>query len=205
MNIMEVVSYNNKYFDGVNDIYNRSFPKCERYMLLEDLLKAEHTQLHCLVDGDDVKGFVYTIHYNKLVFILYLAVNEKERLKGYGSVLMKWCLNNYKDCKVFLNIDELDDKKEDFEVRKRRLCFYQKNGLYISNIMSSDKSENFHVLSNQQVVDIDEYTTLDNFVAKVLDADLSQIKKVDLLKNYISALDEQTIITIREHNAHFVV
>lgn len=37
-----------------------------------------------------VLGIIYLIHYKDMIFILYLAVNEEIRSKGYGSYLLKW-------------------------------------------------------------------------------------------------------------------
>ncbi|MGN1227819.1 MAG: GNAT family N-acetyltransferase [Christensenellales bacterium] len=189
---MKLVKYNEKYLDGVDEIYNNSFPECERYIPMQEMVELNDTEMHCLVDDDNkVHGFMYTILNDKSVFILYLAVKEEDRSKGYGGQMMKWCLHNYKDRNVFLNIDELSEQKEDFDIRLRRLKFYERNGLFLTDVMSQDEDENFHVLSSKPTVDMQEYIALDNFVAKVLDADLSIITKVDLMKKYSRALQEQ--------------
>ena len=48
--------------------------------------------------------------------------------------------------------------------------------------VSADEYEHFHVLSTQKNADLQEYIDLDNFVAKVLDADLSRIEVIDIAK-----------------------
>ena len=179
---MEVKKFNSKYYDKVNKIYEESFPVDERYMPLEEMIKVPNTELHCLTVNDEVYGFIYTIKHNKSIFILYLAVDEQNRSKSYGSHLLAWCVNNYKGCNIYLNIDELSPQKPDYLTRIKRLKFYQKNGFYLSNVQSIDEYEHFHVLSTQKNVDLQEYIDVDNFVAKVLDADLSRIEVIDISK-----------------------
>lgn len=172
---MEIVKYQDKYYDEVNDIYNESFPVEEHYMPLKDMVKAETSELYCLVDDDKVLGYTYTIRKEDSVFVLYLAISSDCRSKGYGSELLQWVINNYKDCGVFLNIDELDKNKPDFKTRERRLNFYLRNGMKVTDIMSLDIDENFHVLSNREDVDFEKYKRLDDHVSKVLEAENANV------------------------------
>lgn len=146
------------------------------------MIKADSTDLFCLIENESVYGIIYLIKYKSSIFILYLAVNSSKRDNGYGSYILKWCLNNYKGYKIFLNIEEINSNKIDFETRKRRLKFYLNNGFYLTNVMSRDEKENFHVLSNYKEIDIKEYVKLDNFVAKVLGENKSDIVEIDLNK-----------------------
>ena len=179
---MEIVKFRNKFYKKVNDIYKKSFPKDERYLSLNNMIRADSTDLYCLIENDNLYGIIYLIGNRTSLFILYLAINSEYQSKGYGSYLLKWCLNKYKDKKIFLNIEELNEEKSDLEIRKKRLEFYLKNGFYLTNIMSKDNKENFHVLSNQKNVDLDEYIELDDFVAKVLNETNSDIVEIDLNK-----------------------
>ena len=179
---MEVIKFKNKFYKQVNDIYKKSFPKEERYLSLNRMIKADNTELYCLFENENIYGITYLIKKQTSVFILYLAINSSNRSKGYGSYLLKWCLNEFKDKKIFLNIEEINEEKLDIEIRKKRLDFYLRNGFYLTNIMSNDNKENFHVLSSQKDVNIDEYIELDNFVAEVLHEDISNIVEIDLSK-----------------------
>ena len=113
-----------------------------------------------------------------MIFILYLAVNIESRSKGYGSYLLKWCLQKYKDKKIYLNIEEVKESVKDYETRKKRLKFYQNNGFYITNYISKEDIENFNILSNSLEIDINEYKILDRVVAKILDEPISNIVEV---------------------------
>ena len=64
----------------------------------------------------------------KMIFIMFLAVDESLRTKGYGSAILKEIKNRYPDKKIMVSIELCDDSAPDIEVRKRRKAFYRKNG-----------------------------------------------------------------------------
>ena len=175
---MEVVKYKTVYYTQVNNIYIKSFPPEERYINLNKMIESPNTELYCLVDNDIVLGIIYLIYYKDMIFILYLAINTQIRSKGYGSFLLKWCLDKYLDKKIFLNIEEVREEFDDYETRKRRLDFYLKNGFFITNYISKEKLESFNILSNHLKIDINEYKMLDKVVAKILDEPISNIEEI---------------------------
>ena len=68
----------------------------------------------------------------KMIFMMFLAVDESLRTKGYGSAILKEIKNRYPDKKIRVSIEPCDDSAPDIAVRKRRKAFYRKNG-YGSN------------------------------------------------------------------------
>lgn len=177
---MDVVKYKSIYYTQVNEIYEKSFPQEERYITLDKMIQSRNTELYCLIDDNKVLGIMYLIFYRDLVFILYLAVNTESRSKGYGSYLLKWCLQKYRDKKIYLNIEEVKENAKDYETRKKRLKFYQSNGFYITNYISKEDIENFNILSNSQEIDIKEYKKLDKVIATILDEPISNIVEICL-------------------------
>ena len=175
---MKVIKYESVYYQQVNDIYEKSFPKEERYITLDNMAHRQNTELYCLMDNNQVVGMIYLIFYKDMIFILYLAVSQEKRSKGYGSYLLKWCLQKYFDKKIFLNIEEVKKDFKDYETRKNRLKFYQKNGFFITNYISKEVTENFNILSNRREIDIKEYIILDRVVAEILDEPISNIVEI---------------------------
>lgn len=176
---MKVVKFNSKLYKEVNEIYKTSFPEEERYISLNKMIKQKDTILYCLIDEKKtVLGIIYLMVYNNTIFVLYLAVNQNIRSKGYGAYLLNWCLEKYADKTIYLNIDEVDEKAEDYEIRLRRKNFYLRNGFYMTNLMSLEDVQNFNVLANKEKVNINEYIKLDKFVAKVLGEPESNIVEV---------------------------
>lgn len=177
---MDVVKYKSIYYTQVNEIYEKSFPQEERYITLDKMIQSQNTELYCLIDDNNVLGIMYLIFYKNLVFILYLAVNTESRSKGYGSYLLKWCLQKYRNKKIYLNIEEVKENAKDYETRKKRLKFYQNNSFYITNYISKEDIENFNILSNSQEIDINEYKKLDRVIATILDEPISNIVEICL-------------------------
>lgn len=172
---MKIVKFEQEYYNQVSEIYEKSFLIEERYITFDKMIKQENTELYCLVNEEDVLGFVYLIFYENMIFILYLAVNTDNRSNGYGSYILKWCLNKYMDRKIYLNIEEV----KDYETRLKRLKFYLKNDFYIINYISKEETESFNILSNNKEIDIEQYKELDKYVASILDEPISNIVKVD--------------------------
>ena len=172
---MKVIKYESIYYKQVIDIYEKSFPQEERYITLDKMVHSQNTELYCLIDNNQVVGMIYLIFYKDMIFILYLAVSQENRSKGYGSYLLKWCLQKYFDKKIFLNIEEVKEDIKDYETRKKRLKFYQTNGFFITSYISKEVTENFNILSNSREIDINEYIMLDRVVAEILDEPISNI------------------------------
>ena len=175
---MDVVKYKSIYYAQVNEIYEKSFPREERYITLDKMIQSQNTELYCLIDDNHVLGIIYLIFYRNMIFILYLAVTTESRSKGYGSYLLKWCLQKYRDKKIYLNIEEVRESTKDYEIRKKRLDFYQNNGFYITDYISKEDIQNFNILSNCRKIDINEYKILDRVVAEILDEPISNIVKI---------------------------
>ena len=174
---MKVIKFNKKYYKQVNKIYKESFPKEERYISLNKMIKNKDTELYCLINKEEVYGIIYLIKYKEMIFILYLAINPEIRSEGYGSYLLKWCLNKYNEKDIYLNIDEIKENKKDYETRKKREKFYLKNGFYMTDYISKENTQNFNILCNHKIIKIEDYMELDKFVAQILDEPVSNIIK----------------------------
>lgn len=109
---------------------------------------------------------MYIIVYKNQRFILYLAVKEEYRNRGFGSCLLKWYLNHSEDKNIFLNIDEVNDQFDDISIRKKRLYFYLKNGFNDTNYLSVNKHSKYNILSTKKEFNVDEYKLLDKKISK---------------------------------------
>ena len=90
--------------------------------------KLWNTQFLSFYDGDIPCGFIYFAVNRKMIFIMFLAVDESLRTKGYGSAILKEIKNRYPDKKIMVSIEPCDDSAPDIEIRKRRKAFYGWNG-----------------------------------------------------------------------------
>lgn len=114
----------------VKRIYFDAFPKKERmpFPMMVAMSKLWHTQFWSFYDGDTLCGFVYLARSRKIVFIMFLAVCESLRQKGYGSAILREIRSKYPDKKIIVSIEPCDGGASDLTVRERRKAFYGKNG-----------------------------------------------------------------------------
>lgn len=75
----------------VKRIYFGAFPKEERmpFSMMVAMSKLWNTNFWAFYDKDVLCGFVYTAVNRKLVFIMFLAVDEALRSQGYGSAMLQ--------------------------------------------------------------------------------------------------------------------
>ena len=115
---------------NVRQMYLRAFPSEERmpFPAMVAMSKLWHTDFLEFYDGDTLCGFVYLAHNRKLVFIMFLAVDEVLRSKGYGSAILHEIQNRYPDKKIIVSIEPCDAAASDLALRARRKAFYSRNG-----------------------------------------------------------------------------
>lgn len=167
MNLL-ITKYNRKHLKELKKIYNNSFPKEEKFpmWLLLFNLHRNNSELYTLFAHNELCGFIYLINYKNMCFILYLAIDNLKRNKGYGSYILNWCLNYKKDKDIYLNIEEVNNQFEDFKYREKRLKFYLSNGFYLTNYLSVEKCIKFNILSTNKKIDINEYKELDKKISR---------------------------------------
>lgn len=114
----------------IKRIYFDAFPKNERmpFFMMVAMSKLWNTQFLSFYDGDIPCGFAYFALNRKIVFVMFLAVDESFRSKGYGSAILMEIKNRYPDKKIIISIEPCDDSAPDIELRKRRKEFYKRNG-----------------------------------------------------------------------------
>ncbi len=114
----------------VKRIYFEAFPKKERmpFPVMVAMSKLWNTSFLGFYDRDSLCGFVYLAQNKKMVFIMFLAVDEKLRSKGYGSAILHEIQKIYPDKKITISIEPCDDKAPDIALRKKRKAFYMRNG-----------------------------------------------------------------------------
>ena len=115
---------------NVKQIYFESFPKSERmpFPMMVAMSKLWNTQFLSFYDNDVLCGFVYFATNRKLVFVMFFAVDEKLRSKGYGSAILQEIHNRYPNKKIVISIEPCEIGVPDLEIRKRRKAFYLRNG-----------------------------------------------------------------------------
>lgn len=127
---MHIRPMENSQWPAVQEIYTEAFPKSEQkpFFLLKRPVRRGRAQLWTAEEDGQLLGFLLADLWQDLVLIDYLAVSSKARGKGTGSQLLQYVLEHFKNKRVLLLIERLDDHAENSRQRIARRSFYLRNG-----------------------------------------------------------------------------
>ncbi|KAF1302381.1 GNAT family N-acetyltransferase [Candidatus Enterococcus willemsii] len=113
-----------------NQLYEKSFPAEERvpFKYLLNKIKQNKGNLLGLYDKEKIVGMMYYIERADLVYLFYFAIDDAIQSRGYGKEALKFFTNQFKDKKIALVIEELNEQATNIEQRYRRLRFYERQG-----------------------------------------------------------------------------
>ena len=119
-----------RFESDLKNLYESSFPEDEKvpYDLLLAKAKEEKISLLNVVKDDEFVGLAFVVNHLDITFLFYLAVKEEERNQGIGSSILSYINNKYKDNRVIINIEALDEKASNYDERLKRKAFYERNG-----------------------------------------------------------------------------
>lgn len=144
---------------NVRKIYLDAFPAKERmpFPVMVAMSKLWNTDFLEFYDGNTLCGFVYLAHNRKLVFIMFLAVDQTLRSKGYGSAILQEVRNRYPGKKLLVSIEPCDLTASDYAVREKRKAFYEKNGYQESGCRMKLSGVEQEILINGGAFDSKEF------------------------------------------------
>ncbi|PWL40968.1 MAG: hypothetical protein DBY45_10815 [Clostridiales bacterium] len=114
----------------IKAIYHASFSREDRmpFWMMMAMSHLWNTEFLAFYDGDTLCGFVYLATVRKLSFIMFLAVEETLRSKGYGGAILQKVQAMHPDSKVIVSIEPCGEIAKDLAQRIRRKNFYLRNG-----------------------------------------------------------------------------
>lgn len=146
---------------AVKQLYEIAFPKNER-VNFELLLECSETyvasfEILVIYDGELFVGFVIILNSENISHLLFFAVDEKLRSKGYGSEILK-AVHNSKLGQIFLaDVEKPDAKSDNNEQREKRISFYYRNGYKMTDVEYSWKGENYMIMSRNGDISKEDY------------------------------------------------
>ncbi len=143
------------YKKQTRTLYRSAFPKEERapLFMLYRWEKAGKGAFYAVCDGDAFAGLVYIIKREQIVYIFFLAIEEAQRGRGYGTEVLAEVRSRYPDCVVTLMIEDTDEIAADnYAERIRRLHFYQANGFTQLHVKINEAGVDYELLGTEQTV-----------------------------------------------------
>lgn len=130
MQLKEITKKSDDYVN-VKKLYNRAFPAEEKapFWLMMKKTKKENVDFWGLYDKEKWIGLAYVIRYNDLAYLFYLAIDDSQRGKGYGTKVMKLLQEKYMNLRLFLALETLDKNADNYNERVKRHNFYKRAGL----------------------------------------------------------------------------
>ena len=159
---VEPISQNSKEIDKIKELFYKSFPKNERMPLwfLLKRAKMDFVDFIAIYDNNVFVGFTYLITNRNLTFVLYLAINDKIRSKGYGRRVLSQIKEKYPNNRIILNIEVVDETASNYEHRVKRKMFYIRNGYQNSNFIVKDHGGLYELMIYGSDVTKEEYYDL---------------------------------------------
>ncbi len=153
----------------IKPLYISSFPKKERvpFFLLKQKAKKQVADLCAIYDDNTFIGMCYTVFHNDIVYVFYLAICEECHGKGYGTEVLKLLKQKFAQKRIVLNIEEIDDKAPDNDMRIRRKNFYLRAGFKECGFKVIEYGVTFEMMYCGKEVRSSEYKALiDNYLGR---------------------------------------
>lgn len=155
----------------VTKLYNEAFPKDERIpiWLLKILVRKNKAKFYGIYDNEKFVGLVYNIFYKDIVFVFYLAIDKGTREQGYGTKVLDSIKQKYKNSRIILCIEPVDENSDNYEQRVKRKNFYLKNEFEDSNYIIKERNIIYEMLYYNENVALQEFEEMmKNYFGKML-------------------------------------
>ena len=145
--------------EKIKKLYQTAFPKEELlpWWIVRLLTVQKCVDLTGYYQEETFAGFTFTATAGNILFVLFFAVEENSRGKGFGSEILQYL----KDCNpgktIVLNVEPLDASAENNHQRIRRMAFYKKNGFYDTGYNIREVGGVFRVLATAPELDTAAY------------------------------------------------
>jgi len=165
------VSQNKKDFNKIKELYYEAFPREEvlPLFLLRIKAKKENIDFLGIYDESQLIGLIYVVTYKDISCIMYFAITENVRGKGYGSKVLDLIKGKYKGNRIILYIEEIDKNVSNYEQRVKRKKFYEKNGFKDLQYKIREAGIYYEMLGYEGIVTKEEYEELmEKFLGKLV-------------------------------------
>lgn len=146
----------------LKQLYKEAFSKNERvpFWILKIISKKKNVKLYGIYDGNKFIGLTNIICYKDITYVFYLAIDSNIRGRGYGTRVLDLLKQKYKNNRILLNVEEIDQNSNNYEQRIKRKKFYEKSGFYDLNYKIEEFGEKYEMLcysKDKKIVSKEEY------------------------------------------------
>lgn len=144
---MEKVTRRAKDLDKIKRLFVKAFPKEERFPMWLLLMIAKRRGFDFVTFYDDAMfcGLTFVMSNEEMAYVLYLAVDQSLRSKGYGTKILDAIKAQHAGKNVALDIETVNPMFENYSDRVKRQTFYFRNGF---------TDTGYHLIENHVTYDI---------------------------------------------------
>lgn len=146
--------------DKVKNLMITAFPEDELkpFKCLFDKTELDGYDFLAFYNEDDnFVGLSYVVTKDDLAYLFWLAVDESARCNGIGSKILSELNKIYKDYRIILDIERINDTAPNNEQRIRRKKFYKRNGFIESSLRYDLYNVEYEILINHDDVGRKEF------------------------------------------------
>lgn len=153
------IRFFSKDYSVCKALQRRAFPKEEQYPFwqLRLMTLKKGVRFSAFYDGVLFCGIAYTASTERVMYVLYLAVDDRLRSQGYGTKILDLLQAENPEKDIVLNVEPLDERAKNYEQRKKRLAFYGRNGFSDTGYRMTDVTGEYCILSNSERFSVSDY------------------------------------------------
>ena len=168
---MELKRADKSDYKKMKALYLEAFPADERapFWLMWRKAQKNKAEVYSLMDGEKWVGLAYVVCHGDLAYLFYLAIERESRGKGYGSKAIACLKKKYEGRRLFLALETLDEKAENYEQRVKRHDFYKRCGLSDLPYHLKEASVIYSIMGVGGAVQPEEYQAMfDEYLGRFL-------------------------------------
>ena len=145
--------------EPITKLYKSAFPAHERRPLIPLLRDTTgHAETVAFYDGTQFCGFACLLNCDSISHIIYFAIEDCLRGKGYGSAALAVMCISKSEQRVIVDIEAQDVHASNTEQRKKRKKFYLQNGFAQTEVQYEWEGETFEILSHGGTITNRDFT-----------------------------------------------
>lgn len=147
MLIIQPITEQSKELIQIETLYQHAFPDNERRPLAPLLPNTSgHSEVIAFYDNTLFCGFACLLTYKDITHIIYFAIDDALRGKGYGSQALTAIHKAKPGNRIIVDIETENNYADNIEQRQKRKHFYLRNGYIESEVSYNWRDESYEIL-----------------------------------------------------------